>query len=70
MLGVSRSGYYDWVHRVEAPPTERVIERVQLIEQIQQIHREHRYYGSPRVHQELLSRDVRVGRHKVARLMR
>ena len=70
MLGVSRSGYYDWVHRVAAPPTERVIERVQLIEQIQQIHREHRYYGSPRVHQELLSRDVRVGRHKVARLMR
>jgi putative transposase len=69
VLGVSRSGYYDWARRIAAPPSQRAATRLELIKQIQQIHREHRYYGSPRIHQELLERNVRVGRHKVARLM-
>jgi putative transposase len=70
VLGVSRSGYYGWLNRVESPPSKRMIERLALIDRIRILHRLHRYYGSPRIHQELLDQDVHVGRHKVARLMR
>jgi putative transposase len=40
------------------------------VTEIRLIHRQFRYYGSPRMHQELLARRHRVGRHRVARLMR
>jgi putative transposase len=70
VLGVSRSGYYGWLRRVEAPPTERVARQMELVEQIRRIHRKHRHYGSPRIHRELLSQNLQVGRHRVARLMR
>jgi putative transposase len=70
VLGVSRSGYYGWLKRLEAPPTERVAAQLALIDRIQLLHRQHRYYGSPRIHQALLSQNVQVGRHKVAALMR
>jgi putative transposase len=65
VLGVSRSGYYDWLHRVENP-SERGTARTELIDRI----RKHRYYGSPRIHRELVAAKVQVGRHTVARLMR
>jgi putative transposase len=70
VLGVSRSGYYDWVHREEIGPGVRSAENKELLAQIRQIHLEFGYYGSPRIHQELLARDHHVGRHRVARLMR
>lgn len=70
VLGVSRSGYYDWLDRVEAPPAGRAAADAELLAEIKAIHAEFRYYGSPRVHQELLARDHHVGRHRVARLMR
>jgi putative transposase len=70
VLCVSRSGYYAWRHRVENPPSKRVTERLELIDQIRVLHRKHRYYGSPRIHRELLAANVQVGRHKVAQLMR
>lgn len=40
------------------------------MEEIAAIHARFSYYGAPRVHQELLARKHRVGRHRVARLMR
>jgi len=39
--------------------------------EIRRVHQNSRgVYGSPRVHAELVSNGIRVGRHKVARLMR
>ncbi|WP_345475868.1 IS3 family transposase, partial [Actinoallomurus oryzae] len=69
VLGVSRQGYYAWKSR---GPSRRARQDQALIETITKIHsRSRQTYGAPRVHAEL--RDdfgVRVGRKRVARLMR
>lgn len=69
LLGVSRSGYYEWKDRPTAP---RDQENELLLKHIRQIHKESREtYGSPRIHAELtmgLGWPVNVTR--VARLMR
>ena len=70
VLGVSRSGYYDWARRLNAAPAGRAAADLALLAEIRQIHAQFRYYGSPRVHRELRARGHRVGRHRVARLMR
>jgi putative transposase len=70
VLGVSRSGYYDWQRRVDSPPVGRAAEDLTLLDQIRQVHAEFAYYGSPRIHQQLLVGQVPVGRRRVARLMR
>ena len=70
MLGVSTSGYYGWLKRCSDPPAGRAAHNDALLAQIRQIHAEFAYYGSPRVHRELRSRDMSAGRHTVARLMR
>ncbi len=68
LLTVSRSGYYAWRARPESPRTKR--DRV-LRSKIRRIHaKSDGVYGSPRIHAELVAAGVRVGRHKVARLMR
>jgi putative transposase len=68
VLGVSRSGYYDWKDR---PPSLRSQEDAALTAKIREIHRRGREtYGSPRVHAELESIGVRCSRKRVARLMR
>jgi putative transposase len=69
VLGVARAGYYAWASR---PPSDRARQDALLGEQIRQIHARSRgTYGAPRVHAELrLGLDVRVGRKRVARLMR
>jgi putative transposase len=69
VLGVSRSGYYAWCSRRDAP-SGRAVEDAELVVEINRIHAEFGYYGSPRVHRELLARNHRTGRHRVARLMR
>lgn len=67
-LGVSRSGYYRYCQR---QLSQRTRENVQLISLIKEIHQaSNGRYGSPRIHAELLARDVVCGRHRVARLMR
>jgi putative transposase len=68
ILGLSRSGYYEWRDR---PPSTRETVDVELTAVITQIHYESRgTYGAPRVHAELrLARDRHVGRKRVARLM-
>jgi putative transposase len=68
MLGVSRSGYYDWRDR---PPSRRSRENAALTGKIREIHRRSREtYGSPRVHAELRVLGTRCGRSRVERLMR
>jgi len=68
VLGVSTSGYYAWRSRKKS---QRRSADEALSERIEQIHRQSRgTYGSPRVHAELRAEGKRVGRKRVARLMR
>jgi len=68
VLGVSPSGYYAWRRRPLSP---RARADVTLSAQIQAIHTRSRgTYGVPRVHAELAAAGVRIGRKRVARLMR
>jgi transposase InsO family protein len=67
-LGVSRSGYYGWASRAERA---RAAADHALAAEIRAAHAASRgRYGSPRVHAELRARGRRVGRKRVARLMR
>jgi putative transposase len=68
-LGVSRSGYYDWLGR---PPSARADTDAVLTAAIVQVHEASRAtYGAPRVHAELqLGLGIRCSRKRVARLMR
>ena len=68
VLGVSPSGYYASQARPVSPHARR--DGV-LAEQIATVHRaSKRRYGSPRVYADLKASGVRVGRKRVARLMR
>ncbi len=68
LLRVSRSGYYAWRTR---PESSRAKSDRALMAEIRRAHaRSKGVYGSPRVHAELVATGTRVGRHKVARLMR
>jgi putative transposase len=69
LLGVSRSGYYDWLTRA---PSDRALTDAWLLERIRRIHSENRgVYGARRIHAELrLAEGIRVGRKRVERLMR
>jgi putative transposase len=68
VLGVSPSGYYGWRKR---PLSTRARADVELTAQIQAIHRESRgTYGAPRIHADLAAHGIRIGRKRVARLMR
>ena len=67
-LEVSRAGFYAWQARAAAA---RTLQDQRLGVEIQAIHAESRQrYGSPRVHAELRDRGHRLGRKRVARLMR
>ena len=69
VLKISRSGYYAWCRRPMSP---RVRRDLWLRQKIEEIHRDSRgVYGSPMIHAELADEHgVRVGRKRVARLMR
>jgi len=69
VLGVSRSGYYEWKGR---PGSLRETRDKELLKLIEQVHAESRgSYGSPRVTAELrLGLGERVNRKRVERLMR
>jgi putative transposase len=67
LLGVSKSGYYDWRDR---QPSNRSREDAALSAKIRQIHRRSREtYGCPRIHAELRSVGVCCSSKRVARLM-
>ena len=68
LLGVSPSGYYAWRDR---PPSARAQADAALEARIQAIHEHSREtYGAPRIHAELAEEGTRVGRKRIARLMR
>jgi putative transposase len=68
VLEVSTSGYYAWLKRT---PSRRAQEDEALTQQIKRIHSHSKgTYGAPRIHAKLAREDVRVGRKRVARLMR
>jgi transposase InsO family protein len=68
VLDVSRSGYYAWKAR---PGSARARDDARLSAEISAAHaRSRQTYGSPRIHADLRARGVRVGRKRVARLMR
>ncbi len=70
MLGVSTSGFYDWVKRQHEPLHGRAAVDAELVAQIRLIHGRFPYYGAPRVYRALRAKGVSAGRHHVARLMR
>jgi putative transposase len=68
VLGVSRVGFYAWRRR---PPSARALRDAELERLIAAVFAESREtYGAPRVHAELRARGVRVGKKRIARLMR
>jgi putative transposase len=69
LLHISRSGFYAWLDR---PMSERDRSDLALSGKIEAIHRRSRgVYGSPNIHAELADdHRIRVGRKRVARLMR
>ena len=68
VLQVSPSGYYAWRDRA---PSQRVIDNAVLTERIRAVHTESdATYGMPRVRAELIDQGMKVGRQRVARLMR
>ncbi|MFI5770997.1 IS3 family transposase [Streptomyces sp. NPDC051658] len=70
VLEVSRSGYYRWITGAEAWAG-RQFEEDALVEEIREIHAEHRgNYGALRVHAELRGFGHTVNRKRVARPMR
>lgn len=68
MLGVSTSGYYDWLDR---PESTRDIKNRQLKSKLKAFHKVSRFtYGSPRLHRDLLDDGESVSVNRVARLMK
>jgi putative transposase len=69
VLKISRSGFYAWLER---PMSARARQDLWLTWKIEAIHRRSRgVYGSPMIHAELADdHGIRVGRKRVARLMR
>ena len=68
VLGVSPSGYHAWRQR---PPSRRALEDAELTKRIKAFHALSKgRYGSPNIHEDLIEDGIRVGRKRVARLMR
>jgi putative transposase len=67
-LGVSTSGYYEWL---KDPTGKRQARREELARQIATVHeKSRRVYGSPRIHRALRSMGVKANRKTIARIMR
>lgn len=67
VLGVSRSGYYDWRSR---PESDRAKRHRALTAKIRHFHQASRKtYGSPRIHTDLVEAGEHVGKNTVALLM-
>ena len=67
-LGLSTSGYYDWLDR---PPSQRAVANEALLGRIRDVHRFSREtYGRPRLYAELREGGVLANHKRVARLMR
>jgi len=67
-MGVSTSGYYDWRKREPSAHAQR--DQELLVKITASFDRSHGIYGSPRIYDDLIAEHERVGRKRVARLMR
>jgi transposase InsO family protein len=68
VLQVARSGYYAWCQRAES---RRRQQNQWALVHIRACHHASKgRYGSPRIYQSLLAQGIRIGRHRIARLMR
>ena len=68
LLGVSKSGYYDWRNR---QPSAREIKDDELKVKIQQIFNDNKgRYGSPRIFKALQKQGYNIGKKRVERLYR
>ena len=69
VFGVNRTAFHNWERR---PPSDRALTDAWLTEKIKRIHEGSRgVYGAPWIHAELrLEHGIRVGRKRVARLMK
>lgn len=68
VLGISRSGFYAWCARGASAHQQ---EDDRLRQLVYEVHRASRgTYGAPRVHAQLRRQGVRLGKKRVARLMR
>lgn len=68
VLGVSPSGYHAWRKR---PVSQRARRDAELTDRIKTFHALSKgRYGSPNIHEDLKEEGIRVGRKRVARLMR
>lgn len=68
LLDVSTSGYYAWLKRA---PSARSVANLELSQKIDEVHKQSDgTYGSPRIHAELQATGRRIGRNRVARLMK
>jgi len=68
VLGVSKSGYFDWCKRADSPKEARSNELVVKIERIHEGSR--KTYGSPRVYRTLKAMGEKCSKTTVERLMR
>jgi putative transposase len=67
VLGVSRSGYYQWT---QAKPSARSIDDIALMAEIKELFQEHKgRYGAPRIRQAERRKGFCAGKKRVARLM-
>ena len=68
LIGVAASAFYAWLRR---GPSKRLQDEAALVAEIREIYEQSgKTYGSPRIHAELHARGRRIGRKRVARLMR
>ncbi|WP_245998158.1 IS3 family transposase [Siminovitchia terrae] len=71
ILGVSKSGYYNWFGNQGRAATEREKKREEIKQKISQFfHESYGTYGSPRIHDDLIEHGYVVSRKTVARLMK
>lgn len=67
ILGVSRSGYYDWK---KSPVSQRELKNKELLRQIDEIFIDSKKrYGSPKITKILAEQGITCGHNRVARLM-
>ncbi|WP_281274656.1 IS3 family transposase [Lysinibacillus telephonicus] len=68
VLGVSRSGYYEWLNRPKSNQKER---KEKLTSQIKRVYLDsRRNYGSPKITKQLNSEGVHVSQKTVSRIMK
>lgn len=68
ILNISKSGYFEWLHR---KPSKRSEEEQVLVSVMKEIHRQGRYLvGSPKMLKELCKRNWKINHKRVERLMK